>query len=187
MNKLLATTALLTLSLNGLGESVPPARYEKMLELVPAPSDAPTSTGVNQGFSRDPKPATWDPSTKTLTVEGLLPTLRHSKHGNNRRFVIVQWKLSEDNKTLTMVSRQIFEGASDLGFANVSALQEEAIAPGVFKAAHLIVFELDEQGNLLRCTQREFNKEGKCTHHLLLYPDARKGSKMIPMMDGIRH
>lgn len=153
---------------------------------IPPPSDLPVSTGVNQGFSRAPKPVAWDKDSRTLTIEGISPTFAHSKQGNNSRFIIDQLRLSEDGSKLFIVSRTLFEGASDKGFKNVSIETLEAIAPHIFagkggtdpdgrSAQTLIIFEILPDGELAHCAQQEFDANGKPISTFEIYPNRGAG------------
>lgn len=170
----------------------PSEQRERIIREIPAPADAPSSAGVNQGFSRKPHPARWDAATRTLTIEGTLPTIMRLKQGNNSRFVIAQWRISPDGKKMAAVSRQIFEGNSDKGFCNVCTGELPAVAPGVFYDGgwNLVIFEFNRNtGELLRCSfQRISQDSGIPNSHTLLYPAAQTGSPgMMPLIYALYH
>jgi len=178
------TTLILCLVAAGAAfAETPLEQRERIIREIPAPADVPSSEGVNQGFSRKPHPVRWDAATRTLTIEGTRPTIRHSKQGNNSRFIIAQWRISPDGKKLTAVSRQIFEGHSKKGFCNIGANELPAVAPGVFYDGGqiLIIFEFDSNtGELLRCSCQYISRDsGMPSSHAVLYPDTGRTSMPV--------
>ncbi len=121
-----------------------------------------------------PRPAFFDPATRILTIEGIMPTLFTSPQGNNSRFVIVQLHLSCDGKKLSCTSREIFEGTSR--YSNLDTWSAETKIPYVFVRSagdaeqYVFMFEAKPEGELNRAVIQLYDRDGRILENVVLFP-----------------
>lgn len=176
-----------TLILSCLGTIAISACYADKIQPIAPIEDPPASSGINQGFSRLPRHASFDQKTGTLTIEGIMPTLKTSRNGNNSRFVIVQLRLSQDGKTLTYTSRDIFEGTSHYTNLHTWSVQTETpyvfICRGMDSERYVFMFELNPSGDLIRAVVPLYDRDNRIIGHDVLFSRGDEQEQAHPRKD----
>lgn len=135
-------------------------------EVSPLPLivNPPSSSGVNQGFSREPFLAFYDQGKNILVIEQIESTLDESKKGNHTVFHIVEYYIDPKGKELKKTSWTIFEGTDSL--ANETTISYENIAPYTFREDsgdgkyYIYTVHLASNGEFKRLERTYFDKDG---------------------------
>lgn len=130
----------------------------------------PTTSGLNQAFSRIPHEPSYNKERRELTLEGLISTIKHDPKGNNTRFVIAKVRLSEDGKHLESRCWYIQEGRPGIRNNKNMILSTEVPYSFTIEDVGKLTFEMSPEKELVRLTLTIYNKEDKTTSQELIYP-----------------
>ncbi len=135
------------------------------IEPLPLIVKPPSSSGVNQGFSRAPSRTFYAQGKNILVIEGIGATIYKSKKGNNTVFYIIEYYIDPEGKELKKTSWAIFEGTDRL--TNEMTFSYENIASYTFReelgdgecCIYMVLFT--EDGGFRQLGKTFFDKEGR--------------------------
>lgn len=140
---------------------------------VPLIAEPPVSSGVNQGFSRQPASPYCNDEKGIIVVESIAPTVRMSSRGNNAQFSITEWRPDNDRGLLTVTKRCVFEGTSRV--TNEETIVAKKVAPNIYLypdadgASRVYVVEVDSRGRILRLTAFFYERGDKLVGTSVIY------------------